>query len=91
MPSTPPLPSAPPAQNFSKVEFVNITVLGLSNKVVPHTRIWCSLATAVNYIVGIAPIVYLAFQARPVSPVKVQTDSDMGHETLGAHSLGTLY
>ncbi|KAJ9066368.1 hypothetical protein DSO57_1010320 [Entomophthora muscae] len=36
------------------------------------------LATAVNYIVRIAPIVYMAFQAQPASPVGVQPDSDMG-------------
>ncbi|KAJ9065092.1 hypothetical protein DSO57_1023417 [Entomophthora muscae] len=45
----------------------------------PHTGNWQSLATAVNYLVRIAPIVYLAFQAQPASPAGVQPDSGMGH------------
>ncbi|KAJ9077773.1 hypothetical protein DSO57_1013421 [Entomophthora muscae] len=81
--STPPLPTVPPAQDFSKLGFVYITVLGLDDQVVPHTGSWCSLATAVNYLVRIAPIVYLVFQARPASPEGVQLDSDMSHDMYG--------
>ncbi|KAJ9074136.1 hypothetical protein DSO57_1009461 [Entomophthora muscae] len=77
---TPPLPTMPPSQDFSKLGFVYITVLGLANQVVPHTENWQSLATAVNYLARIVPIVYLAFQARPASPVGVQPDSGMGHD-----------
>ncbi|KAJ9063914.1 hypothetical protein DSO57_1035941 [Entomophthora muscae] len=44
-------------------------------------RTSCSLATAVNYLVRIAPIVYLAFQARPSTPMGAQPDSGMGHGT----------
>ncbi|KAJ9065735.1 hypothetical protein DSO57_1016476 [Entomophthora muscae] len=40
-----------------------------------------SLATAVNYLVKIAPIVYLLFQARPTLPTGAQPDSVMGHDT----------
>ncbi|KAJ9061252.1 hypothetical protein DSO57_1022308 [Entomophthora muscae] len=65
------LPTVPPAQDF---------ILGLANQAVPRTGSWRSLATAINYLVIIAPIVYLAFQARPASPVGVQPDSDMGHD-----------
>ncbi|KAJ9075350.1 hypothetical protein DSO57_1036997 [Entomophthora muscae] len=75
-----PLPNAPPAQDFSKLGFVYIIVLGLVNQVVPHTGSWCPLATAVNYLFRIAPIVYMAFQARPASPVGVQSDSSMGSD-----------
>ncbi|KAJ9049548.1 hypothetical protein DSO57_1023351 [Entomophthora muscae] len=53
----------------------------MANQVVPHTGIWRPLATAVNYLVCIAPIVYMAFQARPASPVGVQSDSGMGRDT----------
>ncbi|KAJ9063423.1 hypothetical protein DSO57_1000016 [Entomophthora muscae] len=60
IPAAPPLPSAPPAQDFSKLGVFYITVLGLSNQ--------RPLATAVNYLVCIAPIVYMAFQAR-LSPL----------------------
>ncbi|KAJ9055270.1 hypothetical protein DSO57_1005677 [Entomophthora muscae] len=60
IPTTPPPPNAPPAQDFSKLRFFYITVLGLGNQVVPHTGSWCPLATAVNYLVRIAPIVYMA-------------------------------
>ncbi|KAJ9067040.1 hypothetical protein DSO57_1003742 [Entomophthora muscae] len=77
IPLTPPLPNVPPAQDFSKLGFDHITVLGLTNQVMPHTESWRPLATAVNYLVRIAPIVYMAFQARPASPVGVQPDSDV--------------
>ncbi|KAJ9078689.1 hypothetical protein DSO57_1003960 [Entomophthora muscae] len=52
--TAPPLPDAPPAQDFT---------------------------TALNYLVCIAPIVYMAFQARPASSVRVQLDSGMGCES----------
>ncbi|KAJ9074163.1 hypothetical protein DSO57_1009241 [Entomophthora muscae] len=78
IPIASPLPNAPPTQDFSKLGFVYITVLGLANQVVLHTGSWCTLATSLNYLVCIAPIVYMAFQARPASPVGVQLDSDMG-------------
>ncbi|KAJ9075377.1 hypothetical protein DSO57_1036724 [Entomophthora muscae] len=72
IPPTPPLPTVPPVQDF---------ILGLTNQVVPHTGNWQSLATAVNYLARIVPIVYLAFQAWPASPAGVQPDSGMGHDT----------
>ncbi|KAJ9077372.1 hypothetical protein DSO57_1017340 [Entomophthora muscae] len=81
IPTAPPLPNAPPTQDFSKLGFVYITVLGLADQVVPHTGSWRPLATALNYLVHIAPIVYMAFQARPASPVGVQPDSSMGRDT----------
>ncbi|KAJ9055642.1 hypothetical protein DSO57_1001625 [Entomophthora muscae] len=61
----------PPVQDF---------ILGLANQVVPHTGSWCPLATAVNYLAKITPIVYMAFQAQPASPVGVQLDSSMGRD-----------
>ncbi|KAJ9057398.1 hypothetical protein DSO57_1023056 [Entomophthora muscae] len=78
IPTAPPLPNAPHTQDFSKIDFVYITILGLANQVVPHTGSWRPLATALNYLVQIAPIVYMAFQAWPASPVGAQPDSDMG-------------
>ncbi|KAJ9068513.1 hypothetical protein DSO57_1027945 [Entomophthora muscae] len=78
IPTAPPLPDVPPTQDFSKLGFVYITVLGLANQVVPHTGSWCPLATALNYLVCIVSIVYMAFQAQPASPVGVQPDSSMG-------------
>ncbi|KAJ9055681.1 hypothetical protein DSO57_1001123 [Entomophthora muscae] len=80
IPHTPPLPTVPPAQDFSKLGFVYITVLGLINQAMPHTGNWQSLATAVNYLAGIAPIVYLVFQAQPAFPAGVKPDSGMGHD-----------
>ncbi|KAJ9070823.1 hypothetical protein DSO57_1003288 [Entomophthora muscae] len=79
--TAPPLPDAPPAQDFSKLGFVYITVLGLANQVVSHTGSWRPLATALNYLVCIAPIVYMIFQARPASQVGVQLGSNMGRDT----------
>ncbi|KAJ9077006.1 hypothetical protein DSO57_1020902 [Entomophthora muscae] len=80
IPTAPPLPNTPPAQDFSKLGFVYITVLGLANQFVPHTGSWRPLATALNYLVCITPIVYMAFQARPASSVGVQLDSGMGRD-----------
>ncbi|KAJ9081467.1 hypothetical protein DSO57_1014357 [Entomophthora muscae] len=80
IPTITPPPNAPPAQDFSKLGVVYITVLGLANQVVPHTGSWRPLATAVNYLVRIAPIVYMAFQAWPASPVGVQPDSGMSRD-----------
>ncbi|KAJ9084077.1 hypothetical protein DSO57_1028046 [Entomophthora muscae] len=80
IPTAPPLPDAPPTQDFSKLGFVYITVLGLANQVMPHAGSWRPLASALNYLVRIAPIVYMAFQARPASPVGVQPDSSMDHD-----------
>ncbi|KAJ9054117.1 hypothetical protein DSO57_1017930 [Entomophthora muscae] len=80
-PTAPPLLNVPPTQDFSKLGFVYITILGLADQVVPHTGSWRPLATALNYLVQIAPIVYMAFQARPASPVGPQPDSDMGRDS----------
>ncbi|KAJ9051498.1 hypothetical protein DSO57_1004233 [Entomophthora muscae] len=46
----------------------------------PYTGSWRPLATAVKYLVQIAPIVYMAFQAQPASPVGAQLDSGMGRD-----------
>ncbi|KAJ9071517.1 hypothetical protein DSO57_1036113 [Entomophthora muscae] len=78
IPTAPPLPNLPPAQDFSKLGFIYITVLGLANQVVPHTGSWRPLATSLKYLVYIVPIVYMAFQAWSASPVEVQLDSGMG-------------
>ncbi|KAJ9066362.1 hypothetical protein DSO57_1010316 [Entomophthora muscae] len=72
IPTTPPLPNTPPAQDF---------VLGLADQAVPHTRSWHPLDTAVNYMVRKAPIMYMAFQAQPASLVGVQPDCGMGCES----------
>ncbi|KAJ9080256.1 hypothetical protein DSO57_1027016 [Entomophthora muscae] len=80
IPTAPPLPNAPPTQDFSKLGFVYIAVLGLANQVVPHTGSWRPLATALNYLVCVAPIVYMSFQAWSASPVGVQPDSSMGRD-----------
>ncbi|KAJ9076454.1 hypothetical protein DSO57_1026025 [Entomophthora muscae] len=90
IPTAPPLPNAPPTQDFSKLGFVYITVLGLANQVVPHTGSWHPLATALNYLVCIASFVYMAFQARPASPVGVQLDSSMGRDMCGQKVYNTL-
>ncbi|KAJ9063751.1 hypothetical protein DSO57_1037695 [Entomophthora muscae] len=82
IPATPPPPNAPPAQDFSKLGFVYIIVLGLANQVMPHTGSQCPLVTTVKYLVWIAPIVYMAFQAQPTSPVEGEPDSSMGHGSI---------
>ncbi|KAJ9062801.1 hypothetical protein DSO57_1006868 [Entomophthora muscae] len=64
IPTTSPLPNTPPAQELSKLGFVYITILGLADQAVP--------------ILEVTPIVCMAFQAQPASPVGVQPDSGMG-------------
>ncbi|KAJ9077038.1 hypothetical protein DSO57_1020435 [Entomophthora muscae] len=91
IPTAPPLSDAPPTQDFSKLGFVYITVLGLADQVVPHAGSWRPLATALNYLVRIAPIVYIAFQARPASPVGVQLDSSMGRDSSEKPASCTYY
>ncbi|KAJ9062761.1 hypothetical protein DSO57_1007117 [Entomophthora muscae] len=81
IPTAPPLPNVPLTQDFSKLGFVYITVLGLADQVVPHTESWRPIAAALNYLVCIAPIVYMALQAQPASPVGVQPDSGMGRDS----------
>ncbi|KAJ9067072.1 hypothetical protein DSO57_1003379 [Entomophthora muscae] len=88
--TAPPLPNAPLTHDFSKLGFVYITVLGLANQVVPHTGSWHPLATALSYLVCIAPIVYMAFQAQPASPVGVQPDSGMGHDSCSVNKVNSL-
>ncbi|KAJ9087057.1 hypothetical protein DSO57_1037009 [Entomophthora muscae] len=90
IPTTPPLPNTPSVQDFSKLGFVYITALGLANQVVPHTGIWCPLATAINYLVRITPIVYMAFQVWPASPVGVQSDSGMGCDIYNGLDFGRV-
>ncbi|KAJ9082484.1 hypothetical protein DSO57_1004051 [Entomophthora muscae] len=86
IPTAPPLPDAPPTQDFGKLGFVYITVLGLANQAVPYTGSWHPLVTALNYLVYIAPIVYMAFQAWPASPMRVQPDSGMGRDKWGTQA-----
>ncbi|KAJ9063843.1 hypothetical protein DSO57_1036691 [Entomophthora muscae] len=78
--TTLPLPNAPPVQDFSKLGFVYITVLELANQIIPHTGSLRPLVTAINNLVRIALIVYMAFQARPTFPVGVQPDSGLGRD-----------
>ncbi|KAJ9054476.1 hypothetical protein DSO57_1014156 [Entomophthora muscae] len=82
IPSSLPLPNVSLAQDFSKLGFVYITVLGLADQAVPHNRSWHLLATAVNYINRIALIVHMAFQAWPASPVGVQPGSGMSCDSI---------
>ncbi|KAJ9070801.1 hypothetical protein DSO57_1003663 [Entomophthora muscae] len=82
IPTAPLLPNALPAQDFSKLGFVYITVLGLADQVVPHTRSWRPLVTALNYLICIVSILYMAFQAQPASPVGVQSDFFMGCDNM---------
>ncbi|KAJ9053927.1 hypothetical protein DSO57_1019564 [Entomophthora muscae] len=84
IPTAPPLPNPPPAQDFSKLGVVYITVLGPASQVVPRTGSWRPLATAANHLVRIVLIVYMAFQAQPPSPVGAQLDLGIGRDTWGA-------
>ncbi|KAJ9062966.1 hypothetical protein DSO57_1004911 [Entomophthora muscae] len=72
IPADPPLPEALPAQDFR-----------LANQVVSHTGSWHPWDIEANYLVRIAPIVCMAFQAWPAAPVGVQLETNMGWDIQG--------
>ncbi|KAJ9054422.1 hypothetical protein DSO57_1014861, partial [Entomophthora muscae] len=72
IPASSSLPDVPPAQDFSKLGFIYITVLRLANQVMTHTGNLCP-----------GHCCKLSCQDhtncdRPASPVGVQPDSDIG-------------
>ncbi|KAJ9070604.1 hypothetical protein DSO57_1006019 [Entomophthora muscae] len=66
--------------NYNKLGFVYLTMLELAEQVVPHMRVWRPWATAANYVMRMAPIIYWAFQAQPFLLTEGSLGSNPGHE-----------
>ncbi|KAJ9085521.1 hypothetical protein DSO57_1012982 [Entomophthora muscae] len=71
-----------PSYDYSKLEFAYVTLLGFNEQVIPHTGAWQPWASATNYMLRIAPVVYWAFQARPLSLFADKPDTTPGHVTI---------
>ncbi|KAJ9069735.1 hypothetical protein DSO57_1015419 [Entomophthora muscae] len=57
-------------------------MLGLTEKVIPHMRVWRPWATAANYVMRMAPDIYLAFQARYFPLTEGSPGSHLGHDIM---------
>ncbi|KAJ9087447.1 hypothetical protein DSO57_1033280 [Entomophthora muscae] len=66
-------------QDYSKIGFIHIAAMGLADQVIPYTNAWHPWVTAANYLVEIATVVYMAFQAQPAVMSERQLASAMDH------------
>ncbi|KAJ9064089.1 hypothetical protein DSO57_1034031 [Entomophthora muscae] len=76
------LPLIPSASSYdySKLGFAYLTMLGLTEQVIPHMGVWRPWATAANYVMWMAPVIYWAFQAQPFPSTKGSPESHPGHD-----------
>lgn len=77
----PPLAMAGYLDN-SKLGFVYVTMLGLAEQVIPHMGALRPWATAVSYVMRLAPVMYWAFQARPAALHSHPESTSQGHNTV---------
>ncbi|KAJ9079790.1 hypothetical protein DSO57_1031891 [Entomophthora muscae] len=77
------LPLIPSASlyDYSKLGFAYLTMLGLTEQVIPHMGVWRPWATAANYVMQMAPVIYWAFQAHPFPSTKGSPGSHPGHDS----------
>ncbi|KAJ9078898.1 hypothetical protein DSO57_1002134 [Entomophthora muscae] len=66
-----PLIPSSSSYDYSKLGFAYLTMLGLTEQVIPHMGVWRPWATAANYVMQIAPVIYWAFQAQPFPGPKI--------------------
>ncbi|KAJ9082230.1 hypothetical protein DSO57_1006337 [Entomophthora muscae] len=78
-----PLVLSASSYDYRKLGFAYLIILGLTEKVIPHMRVWCSWATAANYEMWMALIIYWAFQAQPFSSTEGSPGSNPGHYNTG--------
>ncbi|KAJ9070151.1 hypothetical protein DSO57_1011312 [Entomophthora muscae] len=71
-----------PLYNYSNLVFAYATLLAFIKQVIPHMGVWQPWASAVNYMLRIAPVMYWVFQACPLSPFSDKPDATPGHESL---------
>ncbi|KAJ9082825.1 hypothetical protein DSO57_1000810 [Entomophthora muscae] len=77
------LPLVPSASSYdySKLGFSYLTMLALTEQVIPHMGVWRPWATAANYVMWMTPIIYWAFQAQPFLLTKGSPGSHPGHDS----------
>ncbi|KAJ9085495.1 hypothetical protein DSO57_1013324 [Entomophthora muscae] len=83
------IPLTPPCPRIQQVGVCLHHSIRPGHFTVPHNGSWRPLATVVNYLVRIAPIVYMTFQTHPTSPEGVQPDS--GSSLLNSGTDCTLF
>ncbi|KAJ9078927.1 hypothetical protein DSO57_1001678 [Entomophthora muscae] len=78
------LPLIPSASlyDYSKLGFVYLIMLGLTEQVIPHMGVWRPWATAANYVMQMAPVIYWAFQAQPFPSNKGSPGSHPAHDNM---------
>ncbi|KAJ9068583.1 hypothetical protein DSO57_1027179 [Entomophthora muscae] len=76
------LPLIPSASSYdySKLGFAYLTMLGLTEQVIHHMGVWRPWATAANYVMRMAPVIYWAFQDQPFPSTKGSPGSHPGHD-----------
>ncbi|KAJ9048033.1 hypothetical protein DSO57_1039041 [Entomophthora muscae] len=67
--------------DYSKLGFAYLTMLGLTEQVIPHMKVWRPWAMAANYVMWMAPVIYWAFQARPFPLTEGSPGSPPGHDS----------
>ncbi|KAJ9049354.1 hypothetical protein DSO57_1025477 [Entomophthora muscae] len=65
--------------DYSKLGFAYLTMLRLTDQVIPHMGVWSPWATAANYVMWMAPVIYWAFQAQPFPLTEGSPGSNPGH------------
>ncbi|KAJ9085854.1 hypothetical protein DSO57_1009961 [Entomophthora muscae] len=71
------LPLVPSASSYdySKLGFAYLTMMGLTEQVIHHMGVWRPWATASNYVMQMAPVIYWDFPSTKGSP-----GSNPGHD-----------
>ncbi|KAJ9057723.1 hypothetical protein DSO57_1019940 [Entomophthora muscae] len=81
-----PLIPSTSSYDYSNLGFAYLTMLGLTEQVIPHMGVWCPWATAANYVMQMAPVIYWAFQAHPFPLTKGSPGSCLGHDSMSTLS-----
>ncbi|KAJ9073164.1 hypothetical protein DSO57_1019384 [Entomophthora muscae] len=71
-----------PSYDYSKLGFAYVTLLGFTEQVIPHMGAWQPRASAVNYMMRIAPVVYWAFQSCPKTLFADKSDTPPVHDKI---------
>ncbi|KAJ9054500.1 hypothetical protein DSO57_1013799 [Entomophthora muscae] len=81
-----PLVLSASSYDYSKLRFAYLTMLGLTEQVIPHMGVWHPWATTANHVMCMAPIIYWAFQTRPFPLTESSPGSNLGHDNLSSNA-----
>ncbi|KAJ9067125.1 hypothetical protein DSO57_1003037 [Entomophthora muscae] len=76
-----PLIPSTSSYDYSKLGFADLTMLGLTEQVIPHMGVWRPWATAANYVMQMAHVIYWAFQAQSFPSTEGSPGSHPSHDT----------